>query len=61
MGIVQEGEVLIHPEPLWSHNGGVLNELTQDQQDVVGPVLRRHQLLDFFRAQGALQYKYRVA
>lgn len=40
MSVMQESEVLIHPEPLWCHNVCVLNELTENQQDVVGPVLR---------------------
>ena len=39
MGIMQESEILVHPEPLWGDNLSVLNQLTQHQQDVVGPVL----------------------
>ena len=58
MSVMQEGQVLVHPETLRSHNGGVLNELTQNQQDVVGSVGRRHQLLDLLRAQGVLRDSY---
>ena len=55
VSIMEEGEVLVHPEPFWSYNFCVLNQLTQDQQDVIGPVLRCHELLDLIGAQGVLQ------
>lgn len=37
--IHEEGDVLVHPEPLRRHNAGALHQATQYLEDIVGPVL----------------------
>ena len=40
---MQEREILIHPEPLWGNNAGVLDQLTQHLQNVVWFVFSCHE------------------
>ena len=43
--IHEEGDVLVHPEPLRRYNAGALHQATQYLEDIVGPVLGGQQQL----------------
>ena len=45
VAIVQECQVLVHPEPLWGNDARGLHQLRQHLQHVVGPVLGGQELL----------------